>query len=437
MKKSRSILSRPQFIVVALLIVGLFASNGYLIYQNMLLKQYVPGGTDTKATDPETLQITKPHEATNFYFQPKRDSKRAFIVKQVGIHDDILLEVHGSIPLIENGPTSATMIGDNQVIYADGDGNLKSYDLKTLKNTTLLNRTLDEEKGNFSGYGFSDVLASPDGKRLLVSVYYLEGSGVGILNSDGSGFTLLSKLQGPSPQSFDWSHDSKQFVVSMTNSEFGGEDAQLYLAQSEQPENGKNLLPLNPGKEFPDKYKDALDPRFSPDDTRLAFSYKYMDRGYSGEDVLTEGPHLSEIYMVNTDGTNFRKVTSHGQFTVGPLWMDNTTLIYSLSKYYTGRTQGLYTINLSNSAITKVSDIEAGKLIAITPAKKSILALKYGPSTTVSENANRGVALYYIDGSKDNYDLIDFGNGSACFTDSCINYGSDAATGADQNIFKR
>ena len=398
---------KPLTIIMSLFIITLLVSNAYFIKQVMTYKTSPTPQATPNQDDPYTKPVLKPHELTNVYYQVKKQERAVHFVQR---HAEKDLELLASIPLIENGPLSATLAGSDKIIYVDGDYNLKQYDITKDKHTVIATKTTTP--GKVAGYNFINVLASPDGESLLVGLGYYEGAGsTAIMHSDGTHFEIINSVTAGD---YDWSYNSKQFVIGNSYSDFGGDSAKLYLASTDKPQEGKQLFPLNTNKKEPDNYKDAETPQFSPDGTRLAFSYRYLD--YAREDdgsQFTEAPHHREVYIVNTDGSNFRQVTNHTQFTLGPIWKDNQTLLYALNNYYSGKNHGYYTVNLATGNSTLLTSSYDGLPLAFSTDKTSFLAYANGPTLSYDPTPN-DLPLVLVTIGKSDQEFIDYSR-NVCF----------------------
>ncbi len=183
-------------------------------------------------------------------------------------------------------PKAAVSKDGTFVVFTDPDGgSLKKYDVASKKITTLKASNYDE-KNVGKNIAFTDLQLSPDDKKILLIQIGWESRSAAMINSDGSNYQGISAACGVGE--FDWSPDSSKFVIGGQNNDFGGDPACLYVASTNDPDKGKQILPKSDGKKYPDEYKDVYNPKFSPDGTKIAFGYRYLESGTSGTTTNTK-----------------------------------------------------------------------------------------------------------------------------------------------------
>jgi len=188
-------------------------------------------------------------------------------------------------------------------------------------------RNLTEGEPGLYGY----PTWSPDGQRIAYSFratpdptipFY-----VWVMNADGSGKTRLTDIEGSDP---DWSPDGSAIAFSSPALEFAGVTSWgniviIIQADGSHPRRLTDSLP------------DSFEPEWSPDGERIVF-------------VSTEGQSLQEpntftqIYTVNVDGTDLRRITGGELHGLWPSWSpDGTRIVFAHSL------DGLYIVNADGS----------------------------------------------------------------------------------------
>jgi len=145
---------------------------------------------------------------------------------------------------------------------------------------------------------------APDGKKVIFTKEADSPSVIYLANADGTHEIVLPFPGG----NLDWSPDGSQVVyeerVSSTKSQIG-----LYTL------NTQKVTTLTPAGA-----SDA-DPSFSPDGTRIAFT------------SWRDGTDNAEIYVMQTDGSNVRRVTNNSAFDHYPVFSpDGTQLAFQSNR---------------------------------------------------------------------------------------------------------
>jgi len=133
-----------------------------------------------------------------------------------------------------------------------------------------------------------------------------------------------------------WSPDNKYLVVSMRDSTSQGALYKVNISN-------KTYSPLLEGTGI-DSVNGSLiifdQPQFSPDGSQIVFA-KW---GYSLA-------NQSEIWIMNSDGTNLRRITS-GSYDINPVWSpDGTEILFERS----GSPDNLFIINVDGSNLAQVT----------------------------------------------------------------------------------
>ncbi len=133
---------------------------------------------------------------------------------------------------------------------------------------------------------------SPDGRHIAFYSFRPTGTGIYVMNADGSHQRVLALTTAPVSWAPSWAPDGKSiaFVRGLAK------NAELYTIEP----NGHGLRRLTLNKAF------DSDPSWSPDGSQIAFSSE-------------RGGH-SQIYVMNADGTHQRRLTHGSQDDLHPSW---------------------------------------------------------------------------------------------------------------------
>ena len=174
---------------------------------------------------------------------------------------------------------------------------------------------------------------SPDGSKIAYSRVEFGGTFLIVMNADGSGERPIFvgfKVEARSPV---WSPDGDQIAferspdIGIVNADGSGE---------------LTIIPFVPGAGAVRNHTLHL-PDWSPDGSRLVFQ-----RGTDGVDV--DGPHDSDLVVVNADGTGRHVLTDDATPDAEPVWSPDGTKVL-----YAGGDGAFHTINPDGTGDTKLS----------------------------------------------------------------------------------
>lgn len=418
---SRAAVRLMNVLTVFILLASLLANA----YQYKLYRQKIDNSAQTSQSKDDrdreryietTRPVLKGHAYTGYFVQNQISTKRTYFVKREA---EKSISYVGSTPLIEDGVHSATLVGSDTIVFVDGDYSLKSININTEEVKTVAEANVSTGGDGLDSQSFSSVLASPDGKWLLLGLAYYEGSGVGIMRGDGTDFQKLDYKNAGLVTSTDWSEDSRYFALARDNSDFAGETGGLYVASPDKPNDGKQLIPTDTAKRSPDQTKNTYDVRFSPDGSKLAFGYQYkdVDRDPNSSTENAEAPYFREIYTVNVDGSDFKAVTQTGTYAYSPFWKDNQTLYYQVSNFYFGRTQGLRELNIVTGQEKTLLPSGTGDILSYGFDANTLLVRNVGPHIPSADSwPSQDIRLININDEKQ-YEFIDYSR--VCYTAIC------------------
>ena len=148
---------------------------------------------------------------------------------------------------------------------------------------------------------------SPDSTEIA----FWSNDGIYIVGANGSNLRRLTNSDrfdvGPA-----WSDDGTKIAFTSLRVSDESFESEIYVVNAD----GSNLRRLTNSDRF-----DA-GPAWSPDGTKIAFtSLRVSDESFEGESFE------SEIYVVNADGSNLRRLTNSDRFDAGPAWSPDGTKI--------------------------------------------------------------------------------------------------------------
>jgi Tol biopolymer transport system component len=149
---------------------------------------------------------------------------------------------------------------------------------------------------------------SPDGRRIAFKTAQFGSNQLAIMDADGSNEALLTRTFRFSEGQPSWSADAKKLIYRRTPENPLVQNGDIWVLDIEASRGD----PTNPVTQpvlvlaGDDRY-----PTFSPDSTKIAFRH--------GDDLI-EPSGDEEVYVMDADGTNVRRLTSNADFDSAPAW---------------------------------------------------------------------------------------------------------------------
>ncbi len=213
---------------------------------------------------------------------------------------------------------------------------------------------------------------SPDGRRIAFASKRDGNFELYVMSANGNAQTRLTR-NGADDVEPAWSPSAKEIAFSSTRS--GNQDIWIVRADGTAP---RNLTSANP----------AVDqqPAWSPDGSRIVFSSLRPD-------LVSEGCR-SELFSIDTDGTNPVRLTSDTACQFSPAWSpDGERIAYVAEFEPNATTDELWIMNADGSGQAKLTEgIDPTSDVSWSP-DGALLAV------TVAGNGDRDIALVAVDGT--------------------------------------
>jgi Tol biopolymer transport system component len=149
---------------------------------------------------------------------------------------------------------------------------------------------------------------SPDGTRLAFKTTQFGSNQLAMMNADGTGEALLTHTFKFSEGQPSWSADQKTLIYRRTPENPLVQDGDIWALDLEAVMPDPTKPATAPVLQLAG---DERYPTFSPDGTQLSFRH--------GEDLI-EPSGDEEVYVMNADGTNVRRLTDNADFDSAAAW---------------------------------------------------------------------------------------------------------------------
>ena len=212
---------------------------------------------------------------------------------------------------------------------------------------------------------------SPDGTKIAFVSAFVDGADLWVMGADGSNPTPLVQDDGEDNYP-TWSPDGTKIAFSRGAP---GQPFHIWVVDAD----GQNLAPLTSGDGVYD-----VEPAWSPDGSTIAFSRDgdlwRMNADGSNPTLLTQNGNApawspdgakiafdsfrsglrADVYVMNADGTDVRRLTTDPADDVHPAWSPDGTRI-GFESYTGGVDASLYLMKPDGSGVVLLADGAAGE----------------------------------------------------------------------------
>jgi Tol biopolymer transport system component len=330
------------------------------------------------------IRVDANHYKIVFSIQDHRDAGDIYLANADGT--DVRKLTHGKAndiqPVWSQDKTRIAFLSDRESI---------NYDVFIINvdGTNLTNITNNEDGESWPDW-------SPDGSRIAFNSFHNGDREIFVVNPDGTGLINVSNLPGLDILG-SWSPESERIVFVHYYEDSSTSD--IFVVDAD----GSNLTNITNERYFYDN------PQWSPDGSRIAFG---SDRNASDHDVWCNSkPQCkSEIYTINTDGTELKRLTFDRAGDYSPRWSPDGKKIafmsyrldpnfenceYSPSEIPTNFCMsGIYIIRANGSELTKLTSNSTAEIFLSWLPNSAEIAFRY------SNNYEVGIYVINLDSSE-------------------------------------
>lgn len=196
----------------------------------------------------------------------------------------------------------------------------------------------------------SSPVWSPDGKMIVFASERDGNSEIYVMNADGSGQRRLTNTPGDDSHPH-WSPDGKRIIFNSArttpdlNADWGRQIHEIFSMNAD----GSDVKQISRLKTV------STYPSYSPDGKKIAFRSVTNDAGLNWD--LSQAKRNSEVFVMDSDGTNAVNLTKNAAFDGWPTWSpDSKKILFSSNRTGPVNTGQLYVVNVDGSNLQKITD---------------------------------------------------------------------------------
>ena len=233
--------------------------------------------------------------------------------------------------------------GSRLVFESNRSGNWDIYTMKP--DGTELVRLTDNPAADVG------PIWSPDGKRILFGSERDDGDPeVYVMNADGSNQLRLTRQPGDDSHPH-WSPDGSRIVFNSarTTPDLKAEWTKQFHEIFTMAADGSDVRQITRFKTV------STYPQFSPDGKKIAFRRTLDEPGFLWD--LTLGMRNSEVFVMNADGSNPVDVSKSASYDGWPAWSpDGTAIVFSSNRAGPANIGQLYAVDPDGRNLRKLTD---------------------------------------------------------------------------------
>lgn len=191
---------------------------------------------------------------------------------------------------------------------------------------------------------------SPDGKMIVFASERDGDSEIYVMNADGSSQRRLTNTPGDDSHPH-WSPDGKRIIFNSArttpdlNANWSRQIHEIFSMNAD----GSDVTQISRLKTV------STYPSYSPDGKKIAFRSVTNDAGLNWD--LSQGKRNSEVFVMDSDGTNAVNLTKNAAFDGWPTWSpDSKRILFSSNRTGPVNTGQLYVVNVDGTNLQKITD---------------------------------------------------------------------------------